>query len=776
MEKILKTIEKDKLAGVYVRDDGRISFNPRKVEFETIEFKPEYIFSHKWSIFQNPLEPIHWEQPIEELERELINFSIECSKRFHHIWYYYIDVMLARSLSTNDKNIFQKDFIIPSIFLDLGIPENEEWTNVPINIHRKIVHEYNLTKDYNKKYKIFYLSYYLKDITKDINEFLMPYRTLWDKEKKKLELYEAIKQYIQDFYNNQFFSFIKQMLNTFIIEKLLSMKITFENKFVVSLYYKIRENPAYDLSYYERKILLEYLFEENQLSEELKILFILNQYTIFPQELERFIRKILFIENRILKTKIQQYRILYNKFKNNLDFVDFNGDDFINLKDNRSDKYIEDKINCIYQLTEFFNLQHNLYLNQLFKEYEKQNILTIPDFINFFKNIKPEEIKNEIKDILLKVITDISKINYQILEFYKNSFTLKESIFKEDHKYMTKVIIPENFIPGNPFQEKEMLDFFKNILKQRLKPIRMAANDYSLIYKEKHGILTLNPVLKLWKNKIQFNPKLPEIIQLELNTPITVECLIELIKLVDKEITTRELRRGQILKQIKGKESLETMIILLLPGSCYPIKEIPASHFPEFYNKIIGEKRSISEVGVKETHYILTGAWYNKNNHTLYYPIGGDNAELLNKIYFGIRTNIIPAFFFAIGQFVFECLPDNILYFKNTKLTFREILMKIYKNKISHNQHPKKIKLLSKEEIKFQFAIHYSLLIMENLTGGLHIHHKIPEMYKWFLENLNIQSIFSSNKEIRKKIRIQAQDIIEEYNKKLKELGYFSKF
>lgn len=770
MEKILKTIEKDKLAGIYIRYDGRLSFKPRKVEFETIDFKPEYIFSRKWGIFQNALEPIHWDQPIDELEKELINFSLECSKRFHHIWYYYIDVMLARSLSINDKNIFQKDFIIPSVFLDLGIPENVEWTNVPISIHRKIISEYNLTKDFKEQHRIFYLSYYLKDITNDINEFLKPYRKLWNLEEQKLQYYESIKQFIKDLYNNHFFNHLKIILNTFIINKLLSIEITYENKFIVSLYYKIKENNTYDLSYYERKILLEYFFDQKLLTDDFKLLFILNQYTIFPQELERLVRKILFTENRILKTKIQQYRILYNKYSRNLNYSNYISNDSFYINENRFNHLIEDKINNIYQLTEFFNLQHNIYLNQLLKLFKKQLLNSIEDFIKFFKYLNQEELTNEMKENVLKIIKNISLVNYEILEFYKKSFSFKTINFIEDTKYLTKIKIPKHFIPGNPFQEKEILDFFKNILKQRLKPIRMAANDYSLIYKEKHGILTLNPVLKLWKNKIQFNPKLPEILQLELNTPITVECLIELIKLVDNDIDKREIRRGQILKQIKGKENLETMTILLLPGSCYPIKEIPASHFPEYYNKIIGEKRSINEVGIKETHYILTGAWYNKKNHTLYYPIGGDNAELLNKIFFGIRTNIIPAFFFAIGQFVFECLPDNILYYKNTKLTFREILIKIYKNKNYNEKYLKTLKLLSKEEIKFQFAIYYSLLIMENLTGGLHIHHKIPEIYKWFLENLKITSIFSSSKELRKKIRIKAQQIIEEYNKKLKHL------
>lgn len=209
---------------------------------------------------------------------------------------------------------------------------------------------------------------------------------------------------------------------------------------------------------------------------------------------------------------------------------------------------------------------------------------------------------------------------------------------------------------------------------------------------------------------------------------------------------------------------------MIIPGSCYPIKEIPSSHFPEFQNKIIGEKRSFSEVGVDETHYILTGAWYNKDKHTLYYPIGGDNAELLKRIYLGIRENVVPAFFFALGQFVFECLSEDVLYYRTTKKTFREILLKIYQSQDLKESELKRVRLFSREEIKFQFAIYYSQLIMENLTGGLHIHKKIPELYKWFFENLSIQSIFSLDREHRREIRLQAQNIIYKYNEKWLEL------
>lgn len=96
MKKLFEVVEKDKLAGVHKRSDGRLYYIQRKVEFETIDFDPAYIFSEQWSIFQKPLSPIDWNLPIDELDRMLTEFSLECSFRFHHLWYRYIDVMLAR--------------------------------------------------------------------------------------------------------------------------------------------------------------------------------------------------------------------------------------------------------------------------------------------------------------------------------------------------------------------------------------------------------------------------------------------------------------------------------------------------------------------------------------------------------------------------------------------------------------------------------------------------------------------------------------------------------
>ncbi|GIX43306.1 MAG: hypothetical protein KatS3mg129_3039 [Leptospiraceae bacterium] len=769
MKELFDAVEKDKLAGVHKRSDGKLYYIQRKVNFQTIDFNPEYIFSQKWSIFQKPLKPIDWYLPLEELDKQLTEFSLECSYRFHYLWYKYIDIMLARSLSLNDKNLYIKKFIKSSIFLDLGIPENPEWTNVPAPIHNKIINEYEISKNYKTKFRIFYLSEYLTDLTEDINHFLSPYKELWEYENTKLEFYENINNFVKNLYKNEFFDFIKKNLNQYLIEIIKKEKISLENIILNNIYFKITQNDIfYDLSYFERKIILEYLFNHQMINNEYKYFFLLNEYTIFPQEIERFIRKILYLENQIHKEKIHQIKILYNRIKK--ENINISDKILEQIKNTEKENLLQqEKINLIFQLTEFLNLKHNLYLYYFITLYENKKIKNIFDFPIYFKDLKDIQ-ENILKKQILDSIKQFSEINYKIIGFYKKSLSFTYREFIPNPKYINNNNFPKNLITGNPFHEKEILEYFKNLIKERLKPIRMASNDYSLLYNEKHGILTLNPVLKLWKHQIHFQKDLPEITQLELNTSITIECLLDLLQLVDKNLLKREIQRGNILKQIKGSENLLNMTILLIPGSCYPLKEIPSSHFPQYKNKIIGEKRFINEVGIKETHYILTGAWYNKKNHTLYYPIGGDNAELLKKIYLGIRVNTIPAFFFAIGQFVFDCLPDTILYYKTTKLTFREILLKIYKNQNYSEKELKKIRLFSKEEIKFQFAIYYSLLVMENLTGGLHIQTKIPELYKWFFENLDIQSIFLIDKENRKEIRIKAQNIIEQYNKKFLEL------
>jgi len=761
MKKLFEAVEKDKLAGVHKRSDGRLYYIQRKVEFETIDFDPAYIFSEQWSIFQKPLSPIDWNLPINDLNKMLTEFSMECSYRFHHLWYRYIDVMLARSISTNDKNLYLKKFIKPSIFLDLGIPENIEWTNVPKGIHEKILKEYQISKRFSSRFRIFYLTQYLEDLTEDINQYLKPYNELWQIEQKKLELYDNIKYFIKYLYNHNFFEFIKTKLNEFLIHLLLNTKISLENNIISNIYYKVSlQKQNYDLSHFERKILLEFFLRNKAINENQKYLFILNEYTIFPQELERFVRKVLYLENQIHKEKIHLLKLFFNKVSKEKHNFYILPEDIFNTE--KISQIQSEKINNVFQLTEFLNLTHNLYIDYFINFFNQNKIISLEDFPKYFKD--KIDLNNRLKHDILNLIRQISEINYKIIHFYKKSFYLTPSKFTPNPKYNINITPPSHLIVGNPFHERDLLDFFRNLIKERLKPIRMASNDYSLIHYEKHGILTLNPVLKLWKNHTNLQKDLPENTQLELNTPITIECLLELLQLVDKDILKREILLGSILKSIKGKQNLENMTILLIPGSCYPLKEIPSSHFPQLKNKIIGEKRFINEVGIKDTHYILTGAWYNKKNHTLYYPIGGDNAELLKKIYLGIRTNVIPAFYFAIGQFVFDCLPDSILYYKTTKLTFREILLKIFKNQNYSEQELKKIRLFSKNEIKFQFAIYYSLLVMENLTGGLHIQNKIPELYKWFLENLGIKSIFLLDKEMRKEIRLKAQKIIEKYN------------
>ncbi len=770
MKEVLDAVEKDKIAGIHKRSDGKLYFIQRKVEFSTIDFKPEYIFSNPWGIFHKPLEPIDWGLSIEKLEERMLEFSIECSQRFHYLWYYYIDIMLARSLSSNDKNIFIKDFIIPSVFLDLGIPENPLWTNVPKAIHQKILHEYSLSLQYKSNYNIFYLSQYLSNLTSDIIEYLKPYHSFWKLEQEKLNVYSDIKNFINTIFSELFFSFIKEKLNHLLKENLLNSNIKFSNKIIESIYFQCKNDTLNrELSYLERRILLEYFIQSNslKLQEEEKVenqnfFILLNEYTNFPLQLERMIRKILYLETFLFKEEIKKIKKVYIKFskKNNLNF--HLQEDLLKTTEQQSHT-IEEKINLIVELTEYLNLQHFLYLETFIELFKEKKINTLKDLeFYFLKMIKKEiSLKENLKKELLKKIKEISIINKNIIEYYKQSFSLPEVEFFPNEKYKDRIPI-RKFVTGNPFQEREILQFFQELIKQRLKPIRMASNEYSLLAKEKHGILTLNPVLKLWKNQIHFQKDLPELVQLELNTIITVDCLLELLFLVDTKLKEREVIRGKIVKEIRGKENIQNMKILLLPGSCYPLKEIPSSHFPEFKYKIIGEKRTYKEVGILETHYIVTGGWYNKKNHTLYYPIGGDNAELLKKIYLGIKSEVIPAFFFAIGQYVFECLSDTVLYYKNQKKTFREILYKIknYQNEDSN----KKIILYSKKEIKFEFAILYSQLVMENLTGSLHMRNKVPELYKWFFENLNIQSFFSLDKEKRKKIRIEAQNIIKKYD------------
>ena len=332
------------------------------------------------------------------------------------------------------------------------------------------------------------------------------------------------------------------------------------------------------------------------------------------------------------------------------------------------------------------------------------------------------------------------------------------------------LVLPEEVSLDDPYQENTILRHARQLLLARLRPIRRTANRYSLIVSHRHGAMSLNPIMKLWKDKpFQEKTDDPPLTTGELNTPRRVACLLELAALADPALIRRKVERGRIARLKRGQEDLETMGIFLLPGSCYPIREVHRIDFPEYRNHVIGESRNPGELGVdRGEDGILTGGWYKKANHCLYYPVGGDNGQLLRLIWRSARSPGPPAFFFALGQFVHDCLPDHLIYFRTGEKTFRECVEEYYdlEDKVRKNRGEKfgrRKKDNSREAVRFMFAAGYARLMMEILTGSSQSHFRHKPTERWIYQNLEMPLLSLAERQTIKDIRARVRETIAGY-------------
>ena len=348
--------------------------------------------------------------------------------------------------------------------------------------------------------------------------------------------------------------------------------------------------------------------------------------------------------------------------------------------------------------------------------------------------------------------------------------TAREARFEARYPGLAGLELPDDCRIGDPYQEHVVLKHARDLITRRLRPIRRTATMYSVVPAHRHGAMTLNPIMKLWKDRPNYGRDLPRVAGLELNTRDSAECLIRLAGLADGKLAERELVRGRIARLKRGLEDLSTLNFFLLPGSCFPIREVHRLDFPEFRGRVIGESRAPRELGIPPDEFaVLTGGWYKKMNHTIYYPVGGDNGKLVQLIWLSGRSPGPPAFFFALGQFVHDCLPDNLVYFQSGEQTFRECVEDYYRmeDRIRKNRGEKMGRRRidnSREGVRFMFAVGYSRTIMEILTGSSQSHFRHRPTEEWFARNLELPVLHRGDKTKLREIRAKAREIIRSYD------------
>ena len=294
----------------------------------------------------------------------------------------------------------------------------------------------------------------------------------------------------------------------------------------------------------------------------------------------------------------------------------------------------------------------------------------------------------------------------------------------------------------DPFEERAEVKHACLEILSRLRPLRRTTAAYSLIAGERHGAMSLNPVLRLWKEKPEPDHPEAKLLSLEMNTRDSIECLLDLAVLADPGLALRELQRGRIARAMRGKESMENLRIFILPGSCYPLREVHPQDFPEFRSRVIGESRSPAQLGAEESS-VLTGAWYSKKQHSLYVTVGADNGRLLRILWNAERSPGPPAFFFALGQYVHDCMPDGLIYRRTAGITFRECAEDYYdfEDRIRKNRGEKSGRRRidnSRAGVRFMFAVLYSRILTEILTGSYQSHFRHPATEKWMEENAGL--------------------------------------
>jgi len=784
---LTESLLSDKTSGIKADATGRRYFRQRRVSFETITIDETELHAEGWLGFK-ALPFLSWETiPEPSVLRE---FAKQSSERYIAFWYRVFDVAVARALAGHDREIFRKPFFSPSVLFDIGISARHGFGSIPPALHKKIMEEYTASLRYRPRHRVFYISEYLNGLTDDVIDRLKPFDRLWQLRKEGGELSESlgelhlklrqelqiqidgipVEQILLSALNGASLRSIDR-----IIEKKLEKTVASDE--VRKLIFKRKQHDLDKLTDVQLSLLLD-AFGEIALPGPFRDLY---EAIHSPSERYRIARSACARYSAALRLSLRKSKIRYfqraaarteqlnHAIRRHIE----GGDDRLQQLETEKERRAIRILSLIGRTARRFAQIHTGE-GHAAQEFVRQLLISLDPLpeseagiAQAFESYRSETLRfRENGEAIVAIYETFLERGAAPLEERDESASSEDRATSR-YAGCEMLRFPNGVDPSNPFQEQECLEAARRLIADRLRPLRMTATDYSTIAGERHGAITLNPVMRLWKERpFPSRKEEPAILSREINTKESVDCLLSLAGLVDPDLARRTVQRGAIRAAKRGVEDLSTLTLFLLPGSCVPLRELDRRNFPEFYGKVIGESRNPVELGVDpHQNTILTGGWYQNRNHTLYYPVGGDNGMLIRHIYNASRLPVLPAFFFALGQFVHDTLPDSLVYYASGETTFRHCIEDYYllEDRFRKNRGEKtgrKKADNSRPAIRFMFALHYARLLMEALSGSSQSQFRHPETDRWIEKHVGLPLLHSKEREFFREIRKKTREVI----------------
>ncbi len=780
---LAKRLLDDRRSGIVVDADGRRWFRPRRVTFRTISVEGAELLASGWLGFDSELAAPDWSaEPSHDAIRD---FAHEASRRHIEFWYRVIDVAVARALGGTDRRIFEIPFFAASSQLDIGLPETAAESSIPPPLHAAILAEYRHSRE-REHARVFYLSDYLSGLTDDVRHLLEPYRALWRlrRGRRRLLLLEGpmaarLQRLIDD---SGAGDAIRSRIQDRVASVLARAAAARAERAIASpllrdMIQRSRRGWRGPFSADEVREALR--ARELEWDGNPRLLSLLLQ---LPLRAARSARSAIAFESAAHRLELRRARLIVLLAQHPDGEIISNLDRRIRSYRERQHTYLEELERHLVSETTLASPWKTLAYLARAAASEPGALVQILDAVEARRDPVPGDFSAPVwigrtLRALIRLTGRLERAGRRYAALHEgpgqaDSLPFREVLLDEAAEAArfpgcAHLELPGDLRVGDPYREREVVAAARALILKRLRPVRQSAGIYTLVPEHRHGALPLNPVMKLWKDRPTGRVRdEPPILGLQFNTKETVACLLELARLADAGITERAVARGRIARLNRTEETFETLRAFLLPGSCYPLREINRSDFPEFRGRVIGETRSPHELGVPSAEMsILTGGWYKKRHHCLYYPVGGDNAGLLTLIWRSARASGPPAFFFALGQFVHDCLPDELIYYRSGTRTFRQCVEDYYRTEDRYRRDRgertgRRRPDNTRHGVRFMFAVTYSRAVLEILTGSSQIQFRHALTEKWFAEHLRLPVLSIADRSDLRRIRAAARECI----------------